>query len=176
MTDEIIASAGLSQHSIQRLHSYYLLTYDAHRAEPEIWTLQHCNRILTSVTSGMQFSWKVIGITPKALSVLKNVEFKRSSGCGITSAHIVPRSQTVARLILAQSPVSPIELINTWLETEFTVLCARGENRTVLPPFIKFPSSSLQLFPNRGVAWRHGQSEIDFLKNLPASLDVTKSH
>jgi hypothetical protein len=166
MKDGALVATGLSDASIQRLHSFYLLAHEGHRAEPKVWTLQHCNRILTSLVGGLPFSWKVVGITPLALSILKENKFVRKGGSGVTRAHIYSRAETVRILISPETPLTAVDFLKTWIENDKTVLCARGENRAVLPSYIKFPTTDVSLFLNGGVAWRHGRAERDFLSRL----------
>lgn len=165
---DIIKDTGLTRHSIRLLHSFYLLVYQARQADPETWTFQHCNRVLTSVMGGHHFSWRVTGITPKALKQFQDDGFKYNARSGITRAHAIPRIETVKELLGYPKPLSATQFMKKWLESDTTVLCAKGENRKMLPKHFKFPRSSAALFTSNTVGWRHGKKEIEFLQRMAA--------
>jgi hypothetical protein len=99
---------------IEQSYAIYLALYWSHRRCPDIFTIRRCTVILTEAMGGRDWSWRVVGITHKALSLLKDAEYKKSKGVKITRAHIKPRHETTKRLICAEEPASLDEFLDIW--------------------------------------------------------------
>jgi hypothetical protein len=168
MRSDLLKQTDLTEHSISMLHNFYILAHEAHKADSKTWTVQHCNRVLTNVMGGHQFSWRVVGITPKALRQFEQQKFKYLTGCGITRAHIIARRNTVETMICRDIPLSASEFISLWIDNDRTVLCIRGENNNNLLDWLEFPPMQSPLFSSTTAGWRHGKDEIDFLKSFSA--------
>jgi hypothetical protein len=147
-------------------HAMYLALHSARAAAPSIWTDHHCARVLTSIMSGKLFSWRVVGITNAALKKLHQLNYHYQSGSGLTRAHLSPRIDTVRELLSRNEPLSEREFIKYWLTHDQTVICARGENKTIVPPFIQIENEDALLFSSNSVAWKHRKAERDLLKTL----------
>ena len=158
---------NLSEPRKETIWQQYVALFLAKEAAPEYWSTKHCNRMLTNLMGCRDFSWHVVGITQKALIQYKGQDFKRMGRDGITRGHIVPRAETAEKVMNLDHYLSKEEFFNTWLTNDKTVLCARGENKKVLPEFIEFENSE-NLFncENMIVGHRHKKQEIEFLRNL----------
>jgi len=114
------------------------------------------------------FSWRVIGITPAALSKFEEWGFRYKSGEGLTRAHIYPRIETVRILLAPKEPMPAKEFIETWLKRDATILCARSENREPVPEYIRIENKDGSLFSCERLlaGWRHRKEEREFLMRL----------
>ena len=149
-------------------YQLYLKLFEAHKLAPNIWTLQECTRILTSIMAAKSFSWRVVGITPLALDQFSKNEFKKFEKSGITRAHIVPRFETVLKLISNVEPKSETQFFETWINNDKTVLCAKGENKARIPNYIAIENPDGKLFSCEKVlaGWKHGKNERELLRVL----------
>ena len=153
---------------IEVFHKLYCSVHQAHREAPEIFTDHECNRILTAIMAGKSFSWKVIGITEAALVKLAETDFKLMPGHGITRAHLVPRIDTVRKLLHPELPFAPERFIEFWVSNDSTVMCARGENKYSVPPHLLIVNDQGELFSCKGklAGWHHKRAERKYLKDL----------
>lgn len=151
----------------QTIWNQYSALFDAKQQDQQYWSLRHCTRVLTALMACRDFSWRVVGITEKALIQYSNQNFRRLEKDGITRGHITPRLQTAEKVLSGKEPLSLDDFFEQWLRSDETVLCARGENRRELPTFIPF-SNKENLFncQDMTVGFRHGEKEIEFLENL----------
>ena len=149
------------------LWNQYLALFDAKQKDPEFWTEKHYTRVLTNLMACRDFSWHVVGITRKALEQYSKSEFRRTKKDGITRGHIIPRRETARKVMELDEHLSLDKFFEIWLANDKTVLCAKGENKKVLPPFIAFENNK-NLFNCKDmlVGHRHQEQEINFLRNL----------
>lgn len=150
------------------IHLLYSAVHKAHKEAPAVWTVQECNRILTAIMSAKAFSWRVIGITPAALDEFAKNGFSSKSRQGITRAHLLPRIDTVRKLLVPDKPLAEGEFFETWLAHDCTILCAKGENKRAIPKYIPIENEDGTLFSCLGklAGWHHGKREREFLKDL----------
>ena len=166
-----VVEIDVAQIKIEAGHTYHYLysaVHRAHKEAPDVWTIQECTRIMTSIMAAKPFSWRVVGITESALKKFSEFNFRYKSGAGITRAHLKPRIETVRTLLAPSEPLSEVEFLNIWLQNDRTVLCVSGENKTTVPKFIAFENSDGELFSCHRVlaGWRHRRREQDHLRNL----------
>jgi hypothetical protein len=147
-------------------HSLYLAVHGAHAEAPHIWTVSHCTRILTSIMSAKPFAWRVVGVTEAALKKFHELNYRYQSRHGLTRAHLRPRIETVRELLARSEPMSQSEFIEYWFAHDRTVLCAVGENKTIVPQFIEIENSDGSLFSSNRIAWQHGKKERELLQTL----------
>jgi hypothetical protein len=149
-------------------HGMYVKLFEAHKTAPNIWTLQECTRIMTAIMAAKSFSWRVVGITPLALELFADNNYGKFKNSGITRAHLVPRIKTVEALLSENAPYPQDEFLSRWILNDKTVICAKGENRIIVPRYISFQNDDGQLFSCANVlaGWRHTEKEREFLKNL----------
>jgi len=155
--------------NIKGVHTYYslyLAVRDAHAEAPDVWTVDHCKRLLTSIMSAKPFAWRVVGVTQAALKKFHELDYRYRSKQGLTRAHLRPRIETVRELLDRSEPMSQDEFIEYWLTHDRTILCAQGENKVTVPDFIEFENRDGVLFSSNQVAWRHGRAERDLLQRL----------
>jgi hypothetical protein len=158
----------MNKKELHSFHALYTAVHRAHKEVPAIWTDHECNRILTSVMAAKPFSWRVIGITAAALKTFAEMDFRYKSNLGLTRAHLRPRIETVRVLLATDEPLSEQKFIDTWLQNDRTILCARGENKASIPEYIQIDNEDGSLFSCEGrlAGWRHGMSERAFLREL----------
>lgn len=147
-------------------YDLYVSLHRSCRANPQIFTTGRCTQILTAMMGGRSWSWRVVGITPAALKLFHKLCYKYKPGEGITRAHIVSRSETTKILIYSPEPLEKGEFTRLWIENDRTVLCAKGENKAIMPDFLEFDDRANELFPSKHIAWRHGKEEQEFLKRF----------
>ncbi len=149
------------------IHSLYSAVHQVHKQAPTVWTEQECNRVLTAITAGKAFSWRVIGITRTALDRFAADRFRSKSGQGITRAHVRSRLDTVRELLQPDKPLSERKFFETWLANDRTILCAKGENKRAVPEYITIENEDGTLFAcQKLVGWYHRQREREFLEKL----------
>ena len=163
-----IDAAQIKIEAGQTYHYLYSAVHRAHKEAPDVWTIQECTRIMTSIMAAKSFSWRVVGITEAALKKFSEFNFRYKSGAGITRAHLKPRIETVRTLLAPSEPLSEVEFLNIWLQNDRTVLCVSGENKTTVPKFIALENPDGELFSCHRVlaGWRHRRREQDHLRNL----------
>ena len=147
-------------------HGLYVAVHRAHKEAPGIWKIQDCTRILTAILAARSFSWHVVGITDAALKIFAEQQFRNKSRSGITRAHLKPRNETVRALFAKDEPLNESDFWRTWLEADKTVLCARGENKTPVPPYRDIENANCELFTSTPMGWRHGRREQEYLQTL----------
>jgi len=158
---------NLSKKQKETIWNQYLTLFDAKQKDPDYWTEKHYTRVLTNLMACRDFSWHVVGITRKALEQYSKHEFKRTEKDGITRGHIISRRDTARKIMELDKYLSLDKFFEIWLANDKTVLCAKGENKKNLPPFIQFENKE-NLFNCKDmlVGHRHQQQEIKFLKNI----------
>lgn len=148
-------------------YDLYVALHSSKKAFPEIYSDRLCTVILTAIMGGHKRGWRVVGITRNALRHYIENDFSHKSGNGIQRAHIIPRIDTARRVLSEEKPLPLRELARIWFELDSTVLCARGENKSVLPQdYLRFDNTQCDVFPGLQVGWRHSKIEKDFLKSL----------
>lgn len=116
--------------------------------------------------SAKPFAWHVVGVTEAALRKFHELNYRYQAGHGLTRAHLRPRIETVRELLNRSDPMSQSEFIEYWFAHDRTVLCARGENKAIVPKFIAIENHDGSLFPSTRIAWRHGRKERELLQTL----------
>ena len=110
-------------------------------------------------------SWKVVGVTKKALSIFKKNDFQKVSGMKIQRAHLKDRSKFY-QILLERNYCydSWVKYIN---ESDITVLASKKEND--VNRFSKITDVTEKgLFVNTGISWKHTRKERDFLRIIGA--------
>ncbi len=119
-------------------------------------------RMLTALMSADAGAWRVVGVTQAALDKFAEHEFRRVSGMGVNRSHIIDRHQTYVEM--RERDMGVEEWWAFLQERDKCVLATSSENlRGVFSQIIDI-DPALGLFLNRGYAWRHGTSEIEFLR------------
>jgi hypothetical protein len=147
-------------------HFMYVALHRMHKEAPKTWTLQKCNDGLSAYMACEFFSWQVVGITEAALKEFAKSDFqKNNDGPKITRAHVISRLDTAHKVFSPEEPLSEDEFWNIWLQCNKTILCAEGENKKIVPEYIRIDNPDCGLFPsNKKVGWRHGPLEQDCLR------------
>jgi hypothetical protein len=147
-------------------YELYVALHRAHRKHPEVFTMRRCTTVLTAMMGGRPWSWRIVGITPAALTSFRDSAYKKVARDGITRAHIQSRFKTTSELLRPDKPFPAEDFARIWIENDKTVLCVRGENKDPLPDYISFADAEHGLFPSSDIAWRHGKMEREYLLNL----------
>ncbi|MHA8092729.1 hypothetical protein V7S78_09435 [Aquirufa regiilacus] len=113
--------------------------------------------------------WRVIGITPKALEIFAEYNFKKISGMGINRSHIIQRHDNY-KIMLEGKISNTTDFWENYFNNDATILSTSSENMSASKSFIDeallIPNDERQLFRSLGYAWKHKKEEEDFLKNL----------
>jgi len=151
----------------ETIWNQYIALFSAKQADPLYWSEKHCTRVLTNLMACRDFSWRVVGITIKALDQYEKQGFKRADKDGITRGHIISRVKTTQTVMNLDKHLSLDKFFEIWLANDKTVLCARGENKKVLPEYLPFENvDNLFNCKDMLVGHRHLDKEIAFLNNL----------
>jgi hypothetical protein len=154
----------------QALHKLYLANFAVLREHPNAFTNADATRMLTSLMGSRPWSWRVIGITPKALEVFAANAFQRPAG-KIQRGHRADRASTAK--VLFSEPDAPLaldEFFRVFLQRDETVLMTVAENKHktngTFPDFIPIEREK-QVFPcGTLVGWQHRKQEVQFLREL----------
>src|SRR5258705_2304501 len=157
----------MTKEESRTLHALYAAVHRAHKDLPAVWTHHECNRILTAIMAAKPFSWRVVGITQKALRQFSELDFRYKGQLGFTRAHLVPRIETVRKILKTEEPFPEDEFLDIWLKNDRTVICSRGENKAALLGYIRFKNNDGALFSCAGklAGWGHGKREREFLRD-----------
>ena len=111
-------------------------------------------------------SWKVTGVTKKALKIFKQNNFKKVSGMDIHRAHHIKDRSKFYQILLERdfSYDSWIKYID---DSDKTVLATKKENN--VNKFSKITEVTEKgLFKNIGFSWNHTNKERDYLRIIGA--------
>lgn len=126
-------------------------------------------KMLSTLFSIHSNSWRVIGITPAALEVFKNKNFKKVSGMGINRSHVTQRSEFYHQLLNSNFS-SAQDFWKKYYENDMTILATSTENmsktKDSLKVYYPVPSDERNLFKTSGFSWKHKDEEVEFLKAL----------
>lgn len=112
--------------------------------------------------------WRVVGITPAALDVFSKHGFERRSGMRVNRAHVIPRYQTY-KAMLGKGFFDKNELWDYYWERDHTILSTSSENMKSVSEnsiYFEVPQDHRILFRMKGFAWKHGDEEVAFLREL----------
>jgi len=152
------------------LYRVYVAQFEAVRDFPGAFTKNDATRMLTSLMGSRPWSWRVVGITPAALDLFAENEFKRVRGL-VERGHLSDRSSTAYDLFYGRDTAMGLdEFFSFFLERDKTVLMAKHENKSraggEVPAYISIPSDK-HLFPcGTLIGWQHRSAEIEFLRGL----------
>jgi hypothetical protein len=93
----------------------------------------YCSRLMTPVTRGHDWSWRVSGITEEALKIYRDDGWRHLAGNGIQRAHVVDRADMVRHVFERDDPMTKEELLSYWIETDRTILATKKQNSAGLP-------------------------------------------
>jgi len=110
--------------------------------------------------------WRVVGITPEALSLFKKNKFKKVKNIKIQRAHLKDRDIWYGKLFEEEWKDS-----NSWYEfihkNDQTVLALSSENKNIKGiNYIEFDKTTTNLFRSKRITWTHKAEEIKFLEEL----------
>ncbi|WP_148264765.1 hypothetical protein [Collimonas fungivorans] len=170
---------GVDMHAIHTdkelraaLHSIYVAQFKAFKACQHAFTKADATRMLTGLMGARPWSWRVIGITPAALQVFSDHDFKRPPR-QLQRGHKQDRASTASVLYFDCTEPMPLEeFFAFFLERDETVIMTNDENKhrpnSTFPDFIAIDSKD-ELFPcGTLVGWQHRKAEINFLRALYA--------
>ena len=104
-------------------------------------------RLLTALMGSMPWSWRVIGITPEALDLFKQNNFKRPPRL-IQRGHQINRIETARKLFAGPAPAKLDEFFDIFLKNDETVLMTSEQNKQKLfPNYITINNPNADLFP-----------------------------
>lgn len=157
-------------------HKLYMAVFYANKEAPEIFSDQECTRILTAVMSAKWFSWRVVGITEAALKTYAASDFRHQARNGLSRAHKVPRIKTVRELLSKDAPFDPMDFMRIWITNDVTVICAKGENKAELPPYIPISNDEGLLFgcDRKLAGWYYRKKERNLLMSLHQDYQAEK--
>jgi hypothetical protein len=164
------------------LHAVYVALFQTHQASPLVFRDNDLTRLLTSLMGSRPWSWRVIGVTPKALALYSEANFEKPKGNQIQRGHVRPRVSTARELFKGDAPLNLQTFFETFLESDRTVLMTREENpsraRKGTEPDIRgadipsfFPiDQTLDLFQCGSlIGYIHRKEETNFLSKLNAA-------
>jgi hypothetical protein len=120
-------------------------------------------KILTQLFSANKNSWRVVGITQKALEAFKKNNFEYVKG--INRSHISDRSPNYKRMMKRKFK-DENEFWKYYFKNDKTVFATSSENNRKKYSAQYKINDKLGLFTTRGYTWRQGKNEQVFLENL----------
>ena len=161
------------------IYGVYVALFNARLQCPDGFLDRDMTRLLTGLMSAKEWSWRVIGITPEALEVFAEHDFKRPAG-KLQRGHQVDRVVTARELFQREKPENIDEFFHTFLKNDQTVLMTNQQNRhrkvASVPQYIPIDNNEATLFPSGTlVGWKHRKVEVDFLRQLHLDRTRTKA-
>jgi hypothetical protein len=161
-------------------HALYVALHTARIAAPEEWPDQQCCNVLSEIMSRRSWSWRVVGITPKALDALVGKDFYNRRELGLARAHLVNRIDFIRHLMHLPQPASYDDFVAYWTANDRTVIALRKENKQGgVSSYLPFDAPPGLFSSERLAGWKHGKAERHFLKELhahrPAPIDQKAS-
>ena len=141
---------------------------------PDTVDISSFTRGIYALLSPAPTFWRVVGITPNALSILLDSLGTKRLPKGLQRAHICKRADTIRTLL--NGPKLELEEFERSVlgEVDHTILCAKGENNNQLAyrgDIINFDNSSDDpLFQPHGFAARWGDKEKALVRELPREV------
>ena len=151
------------------MHAVYVAIFKAKQACPNGFGDNDVTRLLTSLMGGKPWSWRVVGITPEALDLFAQNNFKRPPKL-IQRGHKFARVKTARKLFERPAPATLDEFFRIFLKNDKTVLMTAEQNqRKQFPKYSGINNPDGDLFPcGPLVGWQHGKNEVEFLRKLYA--------
>ncbi|MGV6840314.1 MAG: hypothetical protein ACWA40_08985 [Planktomarina sp.] len=111
--------------------------------------------------------WRVIGITPYALSFLQDKQWK-VGGSKVQRAHLYPRIETVTHILQNVQTMSGTEMLAYCASRDMTVMCHSFENKRITElTWFPIHNDDGALFKSGNVGYRYAlKREGDVLKKL----------
>lgn len=159
----LVSSTEMYNISQDEKTKYYLV----YKAIFNLSDLNQKNKLLTALGAGFEFPWRVVGITPGALTVLASNNYKYIKG-QLCRAHISSRIDTARKVFERPAPLSEDEFFDVLWANDETVISTKSENKVggVLPKWIEVDYRDGLFRGAKQVGWRHTRKEVDFLRQL----------
>ena len=148
------------------LHSNYLKIRDMSNVPTGVRL-----KLLSTLFSANPNNWRVVGITDAALDCFEKHSFRRVSRMGINRSHLVQRAEQYKAMLfdddLFETSFKATETFWVrYMEGDRTVLATSKENMSDLELRYTAIPEALGLFKTQGFAWKHGDEEEAFLRDL----------
>jgi len=129
--DAVVDLPNFSQVEKTKIHVVYLAYFDLP------FNLQRKTMLLTALMGGVEWSWRVVGITVGALEAIAPTGYRYAKGT-ICRAHLIPRIDTARQLFEIPQPLPIDEFFEWFWENDETVIATKSENKTggVLPSIL----------------------------------------
>jgi hypothetical protein len=118
----------LEQNYKKELYEVYLAVFKM-RDEPH----QRRVLIMTNLMGGKFWSWRVVGITRKALERIAEHGFKYKAGSSIHRSHIISRKDMYISMLERCEPMQIDEWWNYFWENDRTIIATGTENNAKAP-------------------------------------------
>lgn len=125
--------------------------------------------LLTALMGAREQSWRVVGITPRALERLSKCAFKKSDDIKLARAHIVSRRDIAKAVFCRDQPLDEKTFLDTFEALDRTVLVLKkGEHHDNLDDtvVIPFPSDGAVHFRCKDIGFEHSADDEAFLQQL----------
>ena len=152
---------SLSLNEKSKIHAVYVAIFDLP------YTIQRKTMLLTTLMGGADWSWRVVGITVRALEALSASNYRYTKGT-ICRAHVIARIDTARRVFEIPAPLTIEELFDLFWANDRTVITTKSENTTGGKTPKSLPIEFMNgLFKNNGlVGFKFRKKEADFLRTL----------
>ncbi|MDK9726062.1 MAG: hypothetical protein OEL88_14420 [Sterolibacteriaceae bacterium MAG5] len=121
------------------------------------------------------WSWRVVGITPEALALFAQHDFKKPPQKGaVVRGHLVSRKRTAEQLFHNEEPLGIGAFFDLFLTNDCTVLMLSKQNPSrgdQIPEYIPIENPDAYLFPCASLmGYHHEEQEVEFLRKLSPSV------
>lgn len=152
---------------------------EAHRAYKALFSIKdlYINRTEHSLCGTQMVrlrrdSWRVIGITPKALQCFAENDFKRLQGHLVTRSHLINRADFWSDVLEFEHDEQ--SFYSKLLNADMTVLAHKSENaRIARTPYIKVPDD-LGLFRPIGFQYVLDKAESNWMREKWSELQESE--
>lgn len=154
---------------LKPLYEIWSEAFKVYKDRPDLFTRAQLTNFMIGLFGKRQGTWRVIGITRKALNQLASMDFKNQPKSGLTRAHLHHQRETIEQLFSTDEPISFEQFIDYWYSRDTTVICATGENHAKSDApvdYIEFENDGSLFSSQKDTGCHHRKAEVDFLKQL----------
>jgi hypothetical protein len=162
----------------QALHGMYVALFNAKRACPTDFHGGRFTTIQTAIMGIEDYGWRVVGIKREVLNLLATEDFNKNKlPRQLCRGQITDRIETTRLLFEREEPMGLEEFFNVFLHNDRTVIMLNKQNDYIkpFPDYIEIDKPDAALFPNGSLmSWKHRKKEREYLRQLHASLLVSR--
>ena len=148
------------------IYDLYSLLYEKfHKNKDLFLSKQRWSEFFSLLTKGRKEFWRVVGITPSALKLYRQNNYKTNKG--LVRGHMHMRIKTFDIFFNIEKKLSKTEFWKLFKKYDPVILMTKEENESHdIPVYIKISNSKANFFTNSGINWKLTKQDKELLKSL----------